>query len=222
MGSDNQFIKPRKSKNTKSLARRKSKRQSYDKVLIVCEGEKTEPLYLEGARIHYGLASTNIKIAGRGTDPASIFSYAKECFDRERNMGDPYDRVYCVFDKDVHHSYADAINSIQTARSKTVYFVIPSVPCFEFWFLLHYRYTTSPYNPLPGRSSCDQIIAELEKFIPGYKKGNRNLFLMLLENLDIAKTRAAKVCDQVKVAQTDNPSTKVHELVIYLQNIKSK
>ena len=45
MGSDNLYHK-RKAKKAKDLARRKSKRAPYDKVLIVCEGEKTEPNYV--------------------------------------------------------------------------------------------------------------------------------------------------------------------------------
>jgi len=45
MGSDDLFHK-RKAKNAQQLARRKARRAPYAKVLIVCEGEKTEPLYL--------------------------------------------------------------------------------------------------------------------------------------------------------------------------------
>ena len=44
MGSEDLFHK-RKAKAADSLKRRKAKRSSYDKVLIVCEGEKTEPNY---------------------------------------------------------------------------------------------------------------------------------------------------------------------------------
>jgi len=44
MGSENLFHK-RKAKAADRLERRKAKRASYDKVIIVCEGEKTEPNY---------------------------------------------------------------------------------------------------------------------------------------------------------------------------------
>ena len=49
MGSEDLFHK-RKAKSVKQLARNKSKRAPYDKVLIVCEGTKTEPYYFTDAR----------------------------------------------------------------------------------------------------------------------------------------------------------------------------
>lgn len=44
-GSDDLFHK-RKAKMALDLARRRARRASYDRVLIVCEGAKTEPNYL--------------------------------------------------------------------------------------------------------------------------------------------------------------------------------
>ena len=46
MGSDDLFHK-RKAKQTRDLKRKKDKRAPYDKVLIVCEGGKTEPNYFQ-------------------------------------------------------------------------------------------------------------------------------------------------------------------------------
>lgn len=44
MGTDDLFHK-RRAKKAKDLRRRKARRDPYDKVLIVCEGSKTEPYY---------------------------------------------------------------------------------------------------------------------------------------------------------------------------------
>ncbi|WP_224217287.1 RloB family protein [Vibrio cholerae] len=61
MGSDNLHHK-RKAKAERELSRRKSKRSSYEKVLIVCEGEKTEPNYFNEPRIQLRSATlANIK-----------------------------------------------------------------------------------------------------------------------------------------------------------------
>lgn len=49
MGSDDLHHK-RKLEANRSLARTKNNREPYDRVLIVCEGQKTEPDYLEGLR----------------------------------------------------------------------------------------------------------------------------------------------------------------------------
>jgi hypothetical protein len=42
MGSEDLFHK-RKARSANKLARKKANRASYDRILIVCEGEKTEP-----------------------------------------------------------------------------------------------------------------------------------------------------------------------------------
>jgi hypothetical protein len=49
MGSDNLFHK-RKVRRAASLRRTAARRDSYDTVLIVCEGEKTEPNYFRELR----------------------------------------------------------------------------------------------------------------------------------------------------------------------------
>ena len=41
-------------------------RESYDRVLIVCEGKKTEPSYFGDLLTHYRLSMANIEIVGSG------------------------------------------------------------------------------------------------------------------------------------------------------------
>lgn len=84
-----------------SLARRKPRREPYAKVLIVCEGAKTEPNYFNGLKDHYELNSANVEITGEsGSSPAGIVKYAKQRYRKEKEAGDPFDKVYCVFDQD--------------------------------------------------------------------------------------------------------------------------
>jgi hypothetical protein len=47
-------------KKTTHLNRRTAQRESYDLVLIVCEGQETEPNYLESLREHVDLSSVNV------------------------------------------------------------------------------------------------------------------------------------------------------------------
>ena len=79
-----------------SLKRQKYVRDPYDKVLIVCEGEKTEPNYFKGLRNHLRLKTANVAIVGEGATPAKIVERAKELEKREKERGDPYDKVFCV------------------------------------------------------------------------------------------------------------------------------
>jgi RloB-like protein len=46
--------------------------------LIVCEGEKTEPQYLDGVKLAFKLSSANIRVtSAAGTDPVSIVRFAE-------------------------------------------------------------------------------------------------------------------------------------------------
>jgi hypothetical protein len=78
MGTDDLFSK-RKATKVKQLQRAKESRKPYDKVLIVCEGEKTEPYYLIALRDHLKLSQANIKIDPNcDSSPTSVVKYAKE------------------------------------------------------------------------------------------------------------------------------------------------
>lgn len=170
MGADNLFHK-RRAKNAGQLARRKPQREPYAKILIVCEGEKTEPNYFQGAKDHYALNSANIEICSEcGSDPISIIKFAKQRCREERDAGDAYNKVFCVFDRDAHPNYLQAMNEISSATPKHTYIAINSVPCFEYWLLLHFNLTTQPYNAQHNNSACNQVLTELKNYIPGTRK----------------------------------------------------
>jgi len=84
MGTDNLFHR-RKERKTESLRRRQAmKKAPYDIVLIVCEGEKTEPNYFNELKKAFRLSNTNIKIVGRGADPLSVVNFASNQQQRGR------------------------------------------------------------------------------------------------------------------------------------------
>ena len=194
-----------------SLTRRKYVREPYDKVLIVCEGEKTEPNYFKGLKNHLRLKTANVEIIGEGATPAKIVERAKELEKREKERGDPYDKVFCVFDKDRHTDYQKALGQLKSRKN---YAAITSVPAFEYWLLLHFRYTTSPYQ------DTAELLRDLKKNLPDYKKNDTGIFGTLKDKLETAKKNAAQSLEAARQADTDNPSTKVHILVEALQAIK--
>ena len=220
MGSDN-LSRWRKSKNTKKLQRRQASRAAYKKILIVCEGEKTEPDYFREARTHYRLGTVDVQVSGDcGPDPKSIVKFAKQRFREEKNAGDPFDKVYCVFDKDGHATYEYALDALNSTARKDTYFAINSVPCFEYWLLLHFDYSTRPYTNLSGNSPCHQVSKALKKYIPDYQKGQRRIFDCFIDRLDQAMKNAEQALRDSEHNQTDNPSTRVHQLIRVLQDLK--
>ena len=199
------------------LKRRHPKREPYDRVLIVSEGEKTEPNYFRELCTHYRLSTTNIEVTqGKGNDPVSVVRTAQRLQKIETRQGERYDRVYCVFDRDEHTNYADACGQAQSAKFRTA----RSNPAFEYWLLLHFEHTRAPYQRTGGRTAAQNCERALVQYFPEYSKGMRGLFQRLLEDLPEAKTRSARSLADARRTGEDNPSTEVHELVDYLQKLK--
>ena len=199
-----------------SPGRRGAKRESYDRVLIVCEGTRTEPLYFRELADHYRLGTANIVVVGYGADPHTVVREAKQLRQQEKQRGEKYDTVYCVFDHDEHAAFDVASNDAATSGLK----LARSWPCFEFWLLLHFIYSRSPYTRVDGRSPCDNCIRDLRRHLPEYEKAARGMFQSLEGLLEDAKRNAKQAIADVNETGERNPSTEVHELVGYLQSIK--
>ena len=220
MGSENLHHK-RKQRTRDSFKRKISRRAPYNVVLIVCEGEKTEPFYLRSLCSYLKLNSENVKVVGLGADPLKIVEHALKKYNETKD----YDRVFCVFDKDQHTNYHDALIKIKTIRqraNKSVpIYSIASVPCFEYWLLLHFVDSTRPYNSAGSKSPGDLLLSEIKSHIKDYQKGCKDIFDKTKPYLQVAIARARKISTQQEINGTDNPSTNMHELVEYLSSIKN-
>ena len=209
---------PRRPRTPASYARRGPQREPYDLVLIVCEGAKTEPFYFEGLRHAWRLSSANIQVRSAGaSDPLSLVAHALQTL---RN--DAFDRAYCVFDRDSHAGFAQALGQIaqspegQAGRLEA----IVSWPCFEIWILLHFAMTTRAFVARGGRLPCDQVIREISRHLAGYAKGSKGVFASLEDRLATALTHADRLSAHNLETGSDNPGTTVHKLVNYLKSLK--
>jgi hypothetical protein len=221
MGTDDLFHK-RKARLAESHRREKAKQAPYERILIVCEGMKTEPHYFRGLRLALGLHPANVIIEDKksGLDPKSLVTFAIETFKNDKD----FDCVFCVFDKDKHVSYTAALDKIRATRlaGGATLHPITSIPCFEIWLLLHFTYTTRSFSAAGDDSNCELVIKELDRKgrIPEYEKGAQDVFQAISDKLETAICNAEKLEDFHKTSQTDNPSTKVHHLVKYLKSLK--
>lgn len=129
-----------------------ARRQPRRRVLIVSEG-RTELTYLRELLDCLGLNRANVEMRqGRMPNPDGVLRDA-----RQHVEADPeeYSGVFCVFDRDEHQSFAPVLQEIQTGiRRGEIIFAVPSVPCFEYWLLLHFENTTRPYSVSEDESSC--------------------------------------------------------------------
>ncbi len=216
MGTDNLHHK-RKERSKASLRRHRALRDSYEVVLIVCEGSKTEPRYFCELRDDLGLNNLNVVVTGEsGSDPDSVVQFAIRTAKEDRG----YDCLYCVFDRDQHASYQAAIDRARNARIGIPVNTITSVPCFEYWLLLHFTYTDRAFAGAGNRSPCDEVIAELRRYLPDYAKADHGIYMQTKENFDSAITHAKRAHAAAEANGTENPSTLVFKLVEYLKNLR--
>lgn len=208
----------RRFRSRDSYDRRAPKREPYDAVVIVCEGGKTEPNYFEGLKATYRLGSANVDVQPMGRDPLSLVNHAIEQLENDSTLT----YAYCVFDRDTHATFGDALRKARDhAQGKNGRLrVAVSVPCFEVWPLLHFGYSTAPIEAGGGKTVGERACSLLHKVMPDYSKNDRAIFEKLASRLEAALINAGKLRAYNEQADSDNPSTSVHELVRYLIAIK--
>ncbi|NVJ90274.1 MAG: RloB domain-containing protein [Methylocystaceae bacterium] len=224
--SDKLFQRGRR-KDKNSLARKAETKKTRKRALIVCEGEKTEPLYLNALIRHLGLTTADVRISGEcGSAPLSVVKHGKDLL---RDDSD-YDFVFFVFDRDTHPNYDNAINSIYNLEKKREHkpktiAAITSVPCFELWFLMHFSMHSRPYDAEGDKSPAACLISDLKQIagFEDYEKASTDHFTKLLPNINTAKSNSVRrLIDCRNSGERDfhgNPSTKMHLLVSALEEI---
>ena len=65
------------------LERKRNRRASYDRILIVSEGSKTEPNYFREIRAAYRLHTANVQVrpSELGTEPTQVVQHARDLFE---------------------------------------------------------------------------------------------------------------------------------------------
>lgn len=224
MGQDNQS-KHRQA--ARELKRRAAMRKPYDRLLIVCEGEKTEPQYLIEIQQAYRLATTHVQILPSrfGTQPQQVLEYALSVFKRgdlARGVkAGEIDRIVVVFDRDEHPSYHTTLAQANAQsgklrndnRAAVPIDVIASVPCFELWLLLHFEDVHAPLHR-------DEALQRLKVHLPSYEKGGGGNWLATQSFLEEAIRRANRLASLTNAFNCTQPYTAMHELVSRLIHLK--
>ncbi|MFH1258675.1 MAG: RloB family protein [Elusimicrobiota bacterium] len=190
--------------------RRQIGQRSERKVLIVCEGEKTEPNYFKAFQTNEELI--RVEILGLGMNTDSLVEYAIGLKREAEAKKEPYSVVWCVFDRDSFqpNQFNRAIQLARSKQIKTAY----SNEAFEIWYILHFEYHQT-------RSSRNMYEGKLTKLLGSkYEKKNPNMYAKLKDKQSDAIRNAKQLLANYPNhnPESDNPCTTVHILVKFLND----
>lgn len=224
--------KKRIDSDLRSFRRPRGSRPPAKAILIVTEGEVTEPVYFEALKRKLNLLTVEIEVVGAGKgDPRRLAEAALEERKQRRkearqgrlgfSKAPDFDELWIVFDTDVPVAHGRYYDGMGFAAAKGVK-AAESTPCFEFWLLLHREYTTAPM------AKFADVKPRLEQAFGGpYVKNSKEsvqLVAPLLGHIAEARERAEKVREHHQQAGTPspaNPSTEVDRLIDSIEEAAS-
>jgi len=225
MGSDDLFKRQKAGEVKKSDKLRK---ELKDSILIVCEGEKTEPNYFRS----FPVAGVKVEVLGEGRNTLSLIEKAGKYWKRMTNEGKFYETLWCVMDRDSFPkcNYDNSFNKIKALetninkryKKKLVKEfkanIAYSNEAFEIWYMLHYEY----YNTSISRDRYIRLLSD--KMGISYKKNSQDIYERLealnlntdgKNGLGFALKNAEKLRASISLSEVhrQNPSTTVDLLV---------
>lgn len=214
------MAKHSRARSGRDLRRKAPTRPPYPRVLVVCEGSKTEVSYFEEIRQESRLPTVHVRVihSPNGQEPQQIVEGAVEVFSKTRS----FERVYAVFDRDEHLTYANAIAMAEARdgqltndeKSAVRFEAVVSVPCFELWLLLHFA-------SIQAWLHRNEALARVRQHLPGYQKGSKGTYAATAEHLPTAMQRAMALKAQFARLPGEDAYTDVHELVAILRALKN-
>lgn len=191
-----------------------SKRRPSKSILIVGEGEKTERIYFYDIKRIEGLKSLEYVPQKL---PMTIVNKAISRQEIEIANESPIDYVFCVFDRDQHSCFEAAIQKLNEFNRKyplnKIELIITN-PCFEFWMLLHYKYTTTQFVTKTGNTAKKQIMDVLKKLDPFFEnwKENTPVYEHLNQYRPIAIKNSRNLRKNHNSEPSENPFTNVDHI----------
>ena len=182
--------------------RTEQQRDLKPRLHIFCEGEKTEPNYLNGY-IERCFPGTKLTIVEK-TDKTTPVQLVEEAV-LEKGRNPPDDLFWVVYDRESTVKYsADFHNqAADKAKANDINIAFSNV-CFEVWILLHFQETVPPcdsYDDLRKRTP-------LTTHIPDYDKGEKREFSE--EEVSAARKNAEKLNAQT-ISGADRSWNKEHQ-----------
>lgn len=118
-----------------SRQRSRPRRQLVRRILVVTEGTRTEPQYVEGLSNYLRSKGSTavVKTVDVGKDPLKVVKKCLEKRDEARRTGKDFDECVCLVDVDQHQSLPAAV---ELAEQESVLLLVSNLK-FEVWLRWH-------------------------------------------------------------------------------------
>jgi hypothetical protein len=189
--------------------RKNKRKRSYNKKInIICEGakDKSESAYFKALirDCRFDTNSVHVEVVDTEINTGlELVKVAKSLLKKDKKFQD-IDEYWVVYDKD---KYTKHPQTFDQAYGNGINIAFSSI-CFEVWILLHYEFTTKPFE------KWDELIHYMkkEKGFINYEKGNISTYQKTKSKLQNAINNAKKMN---KIIQEGHPNSKIYELNPY-------
>ncbi|MDM8560710.1 RloB family protein [Candidatus Parabeggiatoa sp. HSG14] len=220
----------RKEKKRRKQREKAMKQLAVGRILIVCEGTKTEPNYFKWwqeqlenigkkavnklqkivGSIDVNNLGDEIEIKGEGSNTKSVVKEALRVKNLAKHGKIEYTQIWCVFDCDSFpkEHYNTAIEQARTNDMEVAY----SNEAFELWYLLHFDYINTGISREKYEKMLTKCLGEK------YEKNDPEMYEKLLKHPEADQQQAIENAKKLlnkhaKDYAAHNPSTTVFKLV---------
>jgi hypothetical protein len=200
----------------KPLRRRVGSRKPRRTLLVFCEGQRTEPEYLEALRREPSVreaAAVDLQVQRDvgGSAPLTLVNAAVEAKSRSEQEEGEIDEIWCLFDVEWPANHPKLHEAVMVARANGIRLGI-SNPCFELWLVLHFDDQTAFLETAPAQRLRCRHDGQEGKGLDG---------AIYMPKRSDAVRRAAALEIRHKGNGTDfpndNPSSGVHHLLLSIE-----
>jgi hypothetical protein len=196
----------------RTLKRKVATRRPRKTLVVFCEGERTEPEYLDALKRQPSVrdvAAVDLRVeTGQGGSvPRTLVALASQAARRAISEEAEIDEFWCVFDVEWPRNHPGLTEAVQQARANRIQLAI-SNPCFELWLILHFQDHSAWLDNIEARRLRRQLDGSSDKGLDAAK------YIPLTAD---AIGRAAELDNRHlhdgTVFPQDNPSSGMHRLL---------
>lgn len=203
--------------------KQRCRRELFESILIVTDGEKTETNYFQGLKNSFPDAVRN-KISIKILDKLDTQELVERALKAQRE--DPREReIWIVFDKD---NRPDDFDSIISSAKKHGINVAWSNPCIEIFF--HAYYGHMPNNTV-AKQCISAFSTDFQKATKKeYSKNDKDIYSLLCHSgdeklvLELSKNKLKQSMNQAKIKKPSSycPGSTLHNIVSKITSHRPK